>query len=100
MEFHVVTEKTGKPGAKPACDGAVCAIVSSALKIYPLILYEYKPTVESRCDHVNHHDLMEALIQAFYCLHQYPVSILLCLTDMRQWHYLRADLVQAELKIQ
>ena len=94
MEFPVVKEKTGKPGTKPACDGAICAIVSCASKISPLILYEYNPTVDPRCDHVNHHDLMEALIQAFYCLHQYHVStVLLCLTDMKQWYYFRADLV-------
>ena len=100
MEFPVVKEKTGKPGTKPACDGAICAIVSCASKISPLILYEYNPTVDPRCDHVNHHDLMEALIQAFYCLHQYHVStVLLCLTDMKQWYYFRADLVQAKLKI-
>ena len=97
MEFPVVKEKTGKPGTKPACDGAICAIVSCASKIGPLILYEYKPTVDPRCDHVNHHDLMAALIQ---CLHQYHVStVLLCLTDMKQWYYFRADLVQAKLKI-
>ena len=66
MEFPVVKEKTGKPGTKPACDGAICAIVSSPFEIVPLILYEYKPTVDPRCDHVNYHDLMEALIQAFY----------------------------------
>ena len=100
MEFPVVKEKTGKPGAKPACDGAICAIVSSAFKIAPLKLYEYKPTVDTRCDHVNHHDLLEALIQAFYCLHQDHVStVLLCLPDMRQWYYFRADLVQVKLKI-
>ena len=100
MEFPVVKEKTRKPGTKPACDGAICAIVSCASKISPLILYEYNPTVDTRCDHVNHHDLMEALIQAFYCLHQYHVStVLLCLTDMKQWYYFRADLVQAKLKI-
>ena len=94
MEFPVVKEKTGKPGTKPA---AICAIDSS---ISPLIIYEYKPVVDPRCDHVNHHDLMEALIQAFYCLQQYDVStVLLCLTDMKQWYYFRADLVQAKLKI-
>ena len=53
-----------KPGTstKPACDGAICAIVLCDLGIKPLILYEYKPTVDHRCDHVNRHDLMEALI--------------------------------------
>ena len=96
MEFPVVKEKTGKP----ACDGAICAIVSCASKISPLILYEYKPVVDPRYDSVNHHDLMEALIQAFYCLHQYHIStVLLCLTDMKQWYYFRADLVQEKLKI-
>ena len=101
MEFPVVIKKTGKPGTKPACDGAICAVISTASKkIVPLILYEYRPTVDTRCDQVNHHDLMEALIQAFYCLHQYHVStVLLCLTDMSQWYYFRADLVQEKLKI-
>ena len=100
MQFPVVKEKTGKPGTKPTCDGAICAILLSAVKVDPLILYEYKPAVDPQCDYVNPHDLMEALIQAFYCLHQYHVSIvLLCLTDVRQWYYFRADLVQAKLKI-
>ena len=100
MEFPVVIEKTGRPGTKPACDGAICAIVSCDSSISPLIIYEYKPVVDTRCDRVNHHDLMEALIQAFYCLHQYRVSkVLLCLTDMEQWYYFRAELVQAKLKI-
>ena len=100
MEFPVVKEKTEKPGTKPACDGAICAIVSCDSSISPLIIYEYKPVVDTRCDRVNHHDLMEALIQAFYCLQQYRVSkVLLCLTDMEQWYYFRAELVQAKLKI-
>ena len=52
MQFPVVKEKTGKPGTKPACDGAICAIVSAFNTVAPLILYEYKPTVDTRCDHV------------------------------------------------
>ena len=62
MEFPVVT---GKHSTKPACDGAICAIIMTMVQL--LILYEYKPKVDPSSDKVNHHDLMEA---AFYCLHQ------------------------------
>ena len=36
MQFPVVKEKTGKPGTKPACDGAICAIVSAFNTVAPL----------------------------------------------------------------
>ena len=45
-DIEFVREKTEKPSTKPACDGAICAIVSCGFGIKPLILYEYKPTVD------------------------------------------------------
>ena len=100
MEFSVITEKI-KPGNKPSCDGAICAIVASGPKLTPFILYEYKPTVDPRCNDVYYHDLMEVLLQAYYCLHQHKVcTIIHCLTDMSQWYYFRVDEVSvAKLKV-
>ena len=79
MEFPVIKDKV-KRGTKLACDGAICAILSydsSRPQYKPVILYEYKPTVDTRLDHVNYNDLMELLLQGFYCLRQYKVRTVL-----------------------
>ena len=69
MQFPVIKEMV-KQGAKPAYDGAICAILSfdDNRELKPVILYEYKPTVDVRFNHVNHHYLMEVFIQGYYCL--------------------------------
>ena len=93
MEFPVITEKV-KKGTKPACDGAICAILSIDDELSPVILYEYKPKVDPRISYVNHHDLMEMAIQGYYCLRQYKIqTILQCLTDLCQFYYFKVDLV-------
>ena len=70
MQFPVINEKV-KRGVKPSYDAAVCAIVSLDGGLSPVILYEYKPTVDTREDHVDPHDLMEVVLQGYYCLRQY-----------------------------
>ena len=62
MEFPVVRDKV-KHGTKPASDGAICAIVSCDSEYRPVVLYEYKPRVDTRLDYVGCHDLMELLLQ-------------------------------------
>lgn len=98
MEFAVIKDKV-KVGAKPSCDGAIAAIVSNT-KI-PILLFEYKPVVDTRWDHVDQHSLMETLIQGYYCLHQYKVhSVVHCLTDMFQWYYFKLERVRSsKLKV-
>ena len=100
IEFPVIVDKL-KPGNKPSCDGPICAIVcSNVKKIVPLILYEYKSVVDVRLEKVNHHSLMEVLIQGYYCLCQYNArTVIQCLTDLGQWYYFRVDKVSsAKLK--
>jgi hypothetical protein len=54
------------------------------------MLFEYKPVVDLRPDAVNQGNIMEVLIQVFYCLSQRNVhSIVHCLTDLTAWHYFK-----------
>ena len=67
MEFPLVVDKVN-PGVKPASDGAVVAAITSKSTRKPLLLYEYKPVVDTRWNYVDCHHIMEVLIQAYYCL--------------------------------
>ena len=100
MEFPVIADKI-KQGKKPSCDTAVCAVTTCDK---PVILYEYKPTVDLRYEHVKTDDLMKVLLQGFYCLRQYRVhTVIQCLTDLNQWYYFRLDDVpgtRARAKVQ
>ncbi len=81
MEFAVVYGS--QRGVKPACDAAVAVVEATSRK--PVILYEYKPVVDTRWNHVKQNDLMELLIQGYYCLHYHQVSTVIhCLTDLSQ----------------
>ena len=101
-EFPLVLDVV-KSGAKPASDSAIAKSVYSDKKLIskPIVLYEYKPTVYPRSNHVNRHFMMEVLIQAYYCLYQYKVPTFIhCLTDLHQWYYLKVDKVKpSKLKI-
>ena len=56
----------------------------------PVLIYEYKPVVHPRAPNVR--DILELLIQVFYCFHQYKInSCLLCLMDLHTWHYFKAN---------
>ena len=106
MEFPVVVNAV-KRGQKPACDGALCAILASEPAgqpesgddTTPVVLYEYKPTVDTRCDTVNPDDLLELVIQGYYCLRQYNLRTLLhCLTDLQQWYYFKLTYEHSQVK--
>lgn len=90
MEFPVVKDRK-MPGHPPACDAAICAVV---VQTQPLVLYEYKSVVDPRSASIEIHDLMEVLLQGYYCLRYYKRStILQCLTDLDQWWYFKVTLV-------
>ena len=88
MEYSVIT--TALPGKNPSANAAVLSVVSNE---HPLLLYEYKPVVDTRRLSVNAQHLMELLIQGFYCLRNKGVTKLLhCLTDLYVWHYFMLSL--------
>ena len=95
MQFVLVTHKL-EPGTKPACDGAVSAIVvHEGNPKKPLILYEYKPVVDPRTQFVHRNDLLEVLLQGYYCLFQHNrPTVLHCLTDLSQWFYFKLEKVK------
>ena len=89
MEFPVVVDKL-KWGVRPACDAAVVAIIDGNEK--PLVLFEYKPIVDQRKDVVVRQDLIEIMIQGYYCLYQHGVSsVIHCLTDLQQFYYFKME---------
>lgn len=91
MEFTLIKEKL-KSGAKPSCDAAIAVTTAVVNKTTPVLLFEYKPAVDTRETFVDHHSLMETLIQGYYCLYQHQVhSIIHCLTDMFQWYYFKLE---------
>ena len=86
MEFVLIKENV-KVGMKPACDVAIVHEVDR-----PVLLVEYKPKLDTRCGFVETNQLMEVMIQAYYCLYQHPVtSVIHCLTDLQQWWYFKVD---------
>ena len=95
MEFPLVVGEV-KSGVKPASGAAV---VSKSRK--PILLYEYKPAIDTRMDFVESHHIMEVLIKAYYCLYQRKVpTFIRCLTDLQQWYYLKVEKVKpSKLKI-
>ena len=65
MEFPLVVDKV-KPGVKSGSDAAVVAAITSKSIRKPILLYKYKPVVDTRLDYVESHHIMEVLIQAYY----------------------------------
>ena len=106
MEYPLVLDVV-KSGAKPASDSALVAAITKSVNSdkklisKPIVLYEYKPSIDTRSNHVNDHFMMEVLIQAYYCLYQYKVPTFIhCLTDLHQWYYFKVDKVKpSKLKI-
>lgn len=91
-ELQFTVMKTPRiPGKNPATDGAVIVVVDdSSPSYYPVIVYEYKPVVDSKMSVVNKKDVTELLIQGFYCFRQYEIDeCLLCLTDLYRFHYMK-----------
>ena len=88
-EISVIVEKI-KSDVTPACDAAVVAIVDGSTK--PFVLFEYKPAVDLRKDSLGRQDLMEVLIQGYYCLYQHDVSSMLyCLTYLERFYYFKME---------
>lgn len=88
MEYVVNT--TDSAGKNPSADAAVVSVPGNDL---PLLLYEYKPVVDPRPPFVNTKDLLELLVQGFYCLCKRAISrVIHCLTDLYTWHYIELGL--------
>ena len=65
----------------------------------PLALHEYKPTVDTRLLSVNPNQLMEVVLQGYYCLCQYKLnSIIHWLTDLQQWYYFRLSCERSKMR--
>ena len=97
---------TNRAGVNPSCDTAMVVTVLSQTDNQPILLYEYKPmvneyVVDPRGAFVNTRDLLEALIQGFYCVHCRKVkSILQCLTDMHTWHFMKLNKHSNQISIE
>jgi hypothetical protein len=104
MEYTVMDTK--RAGVNPSCDTAMVVTVLSQTDNQPILLYEYKPmvneyVVDPRGAFVNTRDLLEALIQGFYCVHFRKVkSIVQCLTDMHTWHFMKLNKHSNQISIE
>lgn len=88
MEFQVVRRQTA--GKDPSTDGAIVAVTYVAhAEDTPVIIYEYKPEVSRPLPGLR--DMLELLIQVFYCFQQYKLrTCVICLTDLKTWYYFKA----------
>ena len=99
MEYTVMA--THRAGVNPSYDTALVLKVSSQTDDQPIVLYEYKPVVDTRSDSVDVRDLLEALMQGFYCIHFRKVpSIVQCLTDMYTWYFMKLNKRQNHITIE
>ena len=83
-----------KRGQNPTADTAIIMLLESSgslgAETIPVVVYEYKPVVDPQFEMLNEKDLVEALLQASYCLRYYKISQMIhCLTDLRRWHYFK-----------
>ena len=92
---QMMTANNKERGQNPTSDTAIIMLLESSAtsldpKKIPVVVYEYKPAVHRDPERVNDCDLMEALLQASYCLRFYNVSQMIhCLTDLSTWHYFK-----------
>ena len=90
-----MTADNKKRGQNPTSDTAIIALLESSAtpldpRKIPVVVYEYKPAVHQDPKRVNDCDLMEALLQASYCLRFYNIPQMIhCLTDLSTWHYFK-----------
>ena len=79
MEFEYVNQfrvtKTSKSGPPPQTDSAVALVVGGGC--IPRILYECKTIVASFCNQIADGDLIEVLLQGYYCLKYYKLNRLM-----------------------
>ncbi len=73
-----------KRGPNPRAD--MCIVASGEI---PRVLYECKTNVGHNVMQLDGKDIIEVLLQGYYCLRTYSVpKMLICLTDLFKWHYL------------
>ena len=73
---QMMTANNKKRGQNPTSDTAIIMLLESSAKSLdpkkiPVVVYEYKPVVHQDHGRVNDCDLVEALLQASYCLRFY-----------------------------
>ncbi len=55
----------------------------------PRVLYECKTNLGQNPLQLNSKDIIDLLLQGYYCLQNYNVTkMLICLTDLCEWHYM------------
>ena len=82
MEYTVAV--TLAAGKNPSSDASLVAITTPPK---PILLCEYKPTVDPRPASVFPRDLLEMLMQGYYCMAYCGITECLhCLTDLSVWH--------------
>lgn len=86
MEYVIMNSQ--KPGQNPADAEVVLSHVDG--KLQQVVLFEYKPSVDTRSLSVNDGHLLQLLIEAYYYLtyHSIPACIF-CLTDLQMWYYFK-----------
>ncbi len=76
-----------KPGSNPQTDTCIAYVVSSEEK--PRVLYECKTDLGHTPMQLSDKDIIEVLLQGYYCLQKHNVTkMLICLTDLFDWHYM------------
>ncbi len=77
-----------KPGPNPQTDACI-ACVASEEDDKPRVLYECKTRLAPIPCQLNEKDIIEVLLQGYYCLQKDNVTkLLICLTDLHDWHYM------------
>ncbi len=79
-----------KPGSNPQTDSCVVHVVSS--EAIPRMLYECKTSLAHTPLQLNNKDIIEVLLQGYYCLQKHKLKkMLICLTDLIEWHYMQIE---------
>ena len=102
-EFKYVNQfrvtKTSKSGPPPQTDSAVALVLAKG-GCTPRILYECKTTIPHYPTQIPDGDLIEVLLQGYYCLKYYKLNrLMVCLTDLTVWHYMLIENSGEKIKI-
>ena len=85
-----------KPGMNPSADGG---IIINGLKI-PIMIFVYKCHTSHSLGSVFMADIVELLLQSYYCIKYYNLSsIVSCLTNLDQWHIFLFMYEEGQLKV-
>ncbi len=94
-QFKVTTN--AKQGPPPRSDSCVVLVDSKSI---PRFLYECKISLQHTIMQLNDKHLIEVLLQGYYCLQHYEVErMLICLTDLVEWHYFLIEESNEKMKI-